>query len=87
MTLAAEQNYSLVNGDLTIVAQQPKLLPYLLEMKKNLAQASRVDQSRINIKATTTEKMGFIGRAEGIGAHAVVLLERGEPSLQDQASG
>jgi len=87
MALAAEQNYSLVNGDLTIVAQQPKLLPYLLEMKKNLAQACRVDQNRINIKATTTEKMGFIGRAEGIGAHAVVLLEKGEFAFQDQASG
>jgi 2-C-methyl-D-erythritol 2,4-cyclodiphosphate synthase len=80
MALAAEQNYSLVNGDLTIVAQQPKLLPYLLEMKKNLAQACRVEQTQINIKATTTEKMGFVGRAEGIGAHAVVLLEKGEPA-------
>jgi 2-C-methyl-D-erythritol 4-phosphate cytidylyltransferase/2-C-methyl-D-erythritol 2,4-cyclodiphosphate synthase len=87
MALARDKNYSLVNGDLTMVAQQPKLLPYLLEMQKNLAQACRVEQSRINIKATTTEKMGFIGRAEGLGAHAVVLLEKGEPPSQDQDSG
>ena len=87
MTLALEQSCSLINGDLTIVAQQPKLLPYLLAMKKNLAQACRVDQQRINIKATTTEKMGFTGRAEGIGVHAVVLLEKGEAALRDQASG
>ncbi len=87
MGLARERNYSLVNGDITIVAQQPKLLPFLLEMKTNLAQACRVEQSRINIKATTTEKMGFVGRAEGIGAHAVVLLEKAEPPFQDQARG
>jgi 2-C-methyl-D-erythritol 4-phosphate cytidylyltransferase/2-C-methyl-D-erythritol 2,4-cyclodiphosphate synthase len=87
MGMAREQNYSLVNGDLTIVAQQPKLLPHLLEMQKNLVRSCRVEQSRINIKATTTEKMGFIGRVEGISAHAVVLLEKGEAPLQDQASG
>jgi 2-C-methyl-D-erythritol 4-phosphate cytidylyltransferase/2-C-methyl-D-erythritol 2,4-cyclodiphosphate synthase len=87
MALTVEQNYSLTNGDITIVAQQPKLSPFLLEMKTNLARACRVDQDRINIKATTTEKMGFIGRGEGIGAHAVVLLEKRESPLRNQASG
>jgi 2-C-methyl-D-erythritol 2,4-cyclodiphosphate synthase len=65
---------TLHNGDLTIVAQQPKLASYLPEMRENIAADLQVDPSAINIKATTTEGMGFTGRGEGIAAQAVVLL-------------
>ncbi len=78
--LAAERNFYLGNADITIIAQQPRLSPFFPEMKKNLALACRVTTEAINLKATTTEKMGFAGRREGIAAHAVVLL------AQDQVS-
>lgn len=87
VALAAVQNFSLINGDITVVAQEPKLSPHLPAMKKNMAQACRVEPERINIKATTTEKMGFVGRGEGIGVHAVVLLAMGSPAGRDQTSG
>ena len=87
VALAAEQDYSLVNGDITVIAQEPKLSSHLPAMKENMARACGVEPERINIKATTTEKMGFIGRSEGIGAHAVVLLARNGPAVRDQTSG
>ena len=74
IALAAEKNFYLGNADITIIAQQPKLASHFPAMKKNLASACRVDSEAINIKATTTEKMGFCGRKEGIAAHAVVLM-------------
>lgn len=64
----------LLNADLTIIAQQPKLAPHLPAMGENLAAVCQVEPGRINIKATTTEGLGFAGRQEGIAAHAVVLL-------------
>ena len=64
-----------VNADLTLVAQVPKLAPYVDAMRDNIAQDVRVDVSRINVKATTTEQLGFTGRKEGIAAFAVVLLD------------
>ncbi len=64
-----------VNADLTLVAQAPKLAPYVDAMRDNIAQDVRVDTSRINVKATTTEQLGFTGRKEGIAAFAVVLLD------------
>jgi len=68
------KGYELVNLDSTIIAQAPKMASHLDGMKKNLAADLMVDVSQINIKATTTEKLGFAGREEGIAAHAVVLL-------------
>lgn len=62
------------NADLTIVAQKPKLMPYIDAMRYNIARDLHVSPSRVNIKATTTEQMGFTGRGEGIAALAVVLL-------------
>ena len=70
------QNFELLNADITIIAQHPKLAPYLSQMRENLAAACKAEPSTINIKATTTEKMGFTGREEGIDCHAVVLLSR-----------
>ena len=66
--------YALGNGDITIVAESPKMAPHLEKMRLNLAADMGADISQINIKATTTEKLGFAGRQEGIACHAVVLL-------------
>ena len=63
------------NADVTIVAEEPRLAAHVEQMRANIASDLGVDAARINVKATTTEKMGFVGRAEGIAAHAVVLLE------------
>ena len=74
ISLARRRGFFLVNGDVTVIAQQPRLSPYMTEMKGNLAAACRVVPDVINLKATTTEKMGFTGREEGIAAHSVALL-------------
>ncbi len=73
--LAATHSYSLANCDITIVCQTPRLAPFFGQMKNLLAKTCRVEIGSINIKATTTEKMGFTGREEGISCHAVVLLQ------------
>ena len=74
VALLKEKNLSLVNTDLTILAQAPKITPYIDLMRNNLAEDLNAAPEAINIKATTTEKMGFIGRQEGIAVHAVILL-------------
>jgi 2-C-methyl-D-erythritol 4-phosphate cytidylyltransferase/2-C-methyl-D-erythritol 2,4-cyclodiphosphate synthase len=74
--LIAEKGYALANADITVVAQMPKLAPYFAAMKKNIAAACAADSGVINLKATTTEGMGFEGRGEGISAHAVVVLKK-----------
>lgn len=74
--MAGDMGFCLLNADITIVAEKPKLSAYFPEMMMNLAEACRVDQQCINIKATTTERMGFAGREEGIAAHAVVLMQK-----------
>ena len=74
--LVAGRGYVLQNADITVVAQKPKLAPHFAAMKENLAAASKVDPESINLKATTTETMGFEGREEGMSAHAVVMLKK-----------
>ncbi len=69
-----EHGFAVGNVDATVVAQKPKLSPYLEEMKRNLASILGVDETCINVKATTEEHLGFTGREEGIAAHAVCLL-------------
>ena len=69
------KGYILVNCDLTLVAQAPKFSPHIEAMRSNIANDLEVSEDQVNIKATTTEKLGAIGRAEGIAAHAVVLIE------------
>ena len=71
----AEKGESVGNADVTIVAQRPKMLPYIEQMRKNVADDLNVSIDDVNIKATTTEKLGFEGRGEGISATAVVLLK------------
>jgi len=72
----ASNGWVVGNVDSTVVAQAPRLAPYLDQMTANIAADLGVDKRAVNIKATTTEKLGFAGREEGIAAHAVVLLER-----------
>jgi 2-C-methyl-D-erythritol 2,4-cyclodiphosphate synthase len=67
--------YRLANADVTIVAQAPKMAPYLRSMRDHLARDLQILLEQINIKATTTEYLGFVGRGEGISCHAVVLIE------------
>jgi len=78
MALARGRGYWLGNADITIICQAPKLAPFMDEMQKTLAVACGCQPENINIKATTTEKMGFTGRGEGIACHAVALLSRQE---------
>lgn len=76
MQLLRERGYRVVNADLTLVAQAPKLKPYIMQMRENIAADLGVGLDDINVKATTTEGMGFAGRKEGIAAHAVVLIAK-----------
>jgi len=76
MLLAAGKGYRIGNVDATIVAQSPKLAPFIARMKENIAATLETDSDRINVKATTTEQLGFAGRKEGIAAYSVVLLEK-----------
>ncbi|MBT5104980.1 MAG: 2-C-methyl-D-erythritol 2,4-cyclodiphosphate synthase [Porticoccaceae bacterium] len=74
VAMIASKGYKLGNADITIVAQQPKMLPHLDKMRLNLAADISCNIDQINIKATTTEELGFAGRKEGIACHAVALL-------------
>lgn len=76
MALAEGKSYRIGNIDATVVAQAPKLAPYIRAMVENIAAACDTGLERVNIKATTTEELGFEGRGEGISAHAVVLLQK-----------
>jgi 2-C-methyl-D-erythritol 2,4-cyclodiphosphate synthase len=73
--LVREQGYRVVNVDATIIAQEPRMAPHIVEMVANIAADLRVEKSAVNVKATTTEKLGLTGRGEGIAAQAVVLLQ------------
>ena len=77
IALLADKGYTLVNGDITIIAQAPKMAPHIQIMRANLASDLQCQKDQINIKATTTEKLGFTGRGEGIACEAVVLLTSG----------
>lgn len=74
LTLLQQKNFTIQNADLTIIAQTPHLAPYIQLMRQHLAEDLQLDVNHINVKATTTEGMGFTGRQEGIACHAIVLL-------------
>ena len=76
MTVIGKKGYVLGNADITVCAETPKLSPYIEEMKSCLASVMMTDVDNISIKATTTEKLGFTGRREGISAYATVLIEK-----------
>lgn len=75
-SIVKEKGYKLVNADVTIIAQAPKMLPHVPGMRANIAADLETDIDFINVKATTTEKLGFEGRKEGIAVQAVVLIEK-----------
>ena len=72
----AQNGWKLKNLDATVIAQKPKLAPFIDTMRKNIALALQTDVSDVSVKATTEEKLGFTGSGEGIAAHAVCLIER-----------
>ena len=74
--LLYKNGYKIINIDSTIIAQNPKLSPYIENMRANLANACNIDLDRISVKATTEEKLGFTGSGEGISAQAVCLIDR-----------
>lgn len=76
--LLGAQALRVANADITVVAQRPRLAAFIPEMRVRLAHDLRVAETQVNVKATTTEGMGFTGRGEGIAAHAVVLLVNGD---------
>ena len=73
--LLDENSYNVLNIDATVVAQKPKLSPYILAMRENIAADLSLDIAQISIKATTTEQLGFEGKSEGIGSQAIALIE------------
>ena len=71
-----EKGYNISNIDATVVCQKPKLAPFIEQMRINISTCLKIDISQVNIKATTTETLGFEGRKEGISSHAVCLIEK-----------
>lgn len=76
--LIEQKGYRLGNIDCTVMAQRPKMLPYIPQMRAVIAKALKADESQVNVKATTTEQLGFVGRGEGIAAQTAVCLIRRE---------
>jgi len=74
--MAKRENAKIIHIDSTIVAQEPKLSPYIEKMRENIADVLNINTDQISVKATTTEGLGFTGRKEGISAYAVVLMEK-----------
>ncbi|MBQ6935879.1 MAG: 2-C-methyl-D-erythritol 2,4-cyclodiphosphate synthase [Clostridia bacterium] len=74
--LLLKNGYKVVNVDSTVIAQAPKLAPYIFKMRENISKALKIDVDFVSVKATTEEKMGFTGRKEGISAHSVCLIEK-----------
>lgn len=72
----AEKGYNIANVDVTIIAQAPKMMPYIEQMRENIAADLQIDLDAVSVKATTTEKLGFTGRKEGIAAQAVALIHK-----------
>ena len=88
--LIAEEGYVVGNVDATVIAQKPKLRPYIEQMEENVAKALGITTDRVNIKATTEEHLGFTGREEGISSQAVALLEsfyESSVTMADSESG
>jgi 2-C-methyl-D-erythritol 2,4-cyclodiphosphate synthase len=73
--LLSSRGYRINNIDATVIAQAPKMAPYIEKMRENIARVLEVEVDRVNVKATTEEKLGFTGRKEGISAHCVCLIE------------
>jgi 2-C-methyl-D-erythritol 2,4-cyclodiphosphate synthase len=74
--LLGVEGYRISNIDSTLILQRPKVAPFIQDMRQNIANACAIDVARVSVKATTTEKLGFVGREEGVAAHSVVLIEK-----------
>ena len=74
--LLQEKAYFIENIDATVIAQRPKLAPYIPEMKKNIARVLGIQEGQVNVKATTEEGLGFTGSGEGISSQAICMLEK-----------
>lgn len=74
--MIVDHGYKLINLDTTVIAELPKLNPYLLKIRESIARCLGVDIDRVSVKATTSERMGFVGREEGVAVHAVALLKK-----------
>ncbi len=74
MGLITTQGYSISNVDVTLVLEKPKIAPFIEKMKQTLAAVMKIDESQVSVKATTNEKMGYVGREEGVAAYAVALV-------------
>ena len=81
MELISKEGWSLINADITIAMQKPKLAPYIVPMRECLASVMGCSAGQVSVKATTTEKLGFVGRSEGCEVYAVVLLGREDKTL------
>ncbi len=81
VALLKTEGYTIVNVDATVMAEKPKIAPYVKEMIQKIAKVLEVDESAVNIKGTTTEKLGFVGREEGIAAEAVCLITKEKKAL------
>lgn len=86
-TMLSEEHYLVGNIDATIIAQRPKLAPYLPMMEENIAAVLGIEKNRVNIKATTEEGLGFTGAGEGIAAQAVALLESAADYMENGNAG
>lgn len=76
-SLAQDEGYVIENIDSTVITEKPRLHPFIPKIRKHISEALKCDVSQVSVKATTNEKMGFVGREEGIAVHAVLLLKRG----------
>jgi 2-C-methyl-D-erythritol 2,4-cyclodiphosphate synthase len=74
--IVKEAGYGIINVDSTIIAQKPKMAPYIVKMRENIAESLKIDKECVSVKATTEEGLGFTGTEEGIAARAVCLIER-----------
>jgi 2-C-methyl-D-erythritol 2,4-cyclodiphosphate synthase len=74
LAMLRQRGFAVANADVTVIAQAPKIAPHREAMRRRIAQLLSVEEPRVNVKATTTEGLGFLGRAEGLAAQAVVLL-------------
>ncbi|RYL89923.1 2-C-methyl-D-erythritol 2,4-cyclodiphosphate synthase [Sporolactobacillus sp. THM7-4] len=87
ISIVREKGYEVGNIDSVVIAQKPKLAPFITDMRRTIAEVLGLDTGRINVKATTTEKLGFTGRGEGVAAEAVCLLEESSKEHEKQSAG
>lgn len=76
--MLVKHDFVINNIDSTLILEKPKLLPYIAQMRKNIADSLSLKESQVSVKATTSEKLGFIGAGKGLAAHACVLIQKGE---------